>query len=352
LRHEIKPFEQRTPLLPENAKVLLDAGHKVAVEESPTRCRQNSEYAAVGCTMVKQETWTTAPPDAIILGLKELPENDEPLRHNHVFFAHCYKGQAGSQELLKRFKTGGGNIWDIEFMNNEQGRRVAAFGRAAGIVGMATGLIAWAHLQLSPGALCPALETAPSYSVLVTRVSALLNQAKEKSGRFPSSIVIGALGRCGSGACWFAEQCGLAVTKWDMQETKNGGPFAEVINHDIFLNAIYLMTKIPPFVDKEILNKEGRKLSVVVDVSCDATNPNNPVPIYSTCTTFPSPTVRVLEHATNPVDVIAIDHLPSMVPSESSKEFADDLLPHLLQFPTGYPWQTTKKIFQEKSAHV
>jgi len=274
------------------------------------------------------------------------------LKHNHVFFAHCYKGQAGSEDLLRRFKTGGGNIWDIEFMNNEQGRRIAAFGRAAGIVGMATGLIAFAYRHILPNALCPPLETAPSYGELVKRVTALLNQAKEKIGRYPSIIVIGALGRCGGGACWFAEQCGLTVTKWDLQETKLGGPFPEVIQHEIFLNAIYLTTKIPPFVNTEILGKPDRKLSVVVDVSCDATNPNNPVPIYNTCTSFPTPTVRVLEHPSNPVDVIAIDHLPSMVPSESSKEFADDLLPHLLQFPTGYPWTTTQKLFKEKVALV
>jgi saccharopine dehydrogenase (NAD+, L-lysine-forming) len=92
LRHEIKPFEQRTPLLPENAKALLDAGFKVTVEKSPTRCRTDAEYAAVGCTLVEKETWPQAPSDAVILGLKELPENDEPLKHNHVFFAHCYKG--------------------------------------------------------------------------------------------------------------------------------------------------------------------------------------------------------------------------------------------------------------------
>jgi saccharopine dehydrogenase (NAD+, L-lysine-forming) len=30
----------------------------------------------------------------IIVGLKELEEEDFPLAHTHVQFAHCYKGQA------------------------------------------------------------------------------------------------------------------------------------------------------------------------------------------------------------------------------------------------------------------
>ena len=38
---------------------------------------------------------------------------------------------------------------------------------------------------------------------------------------------------------------------------------------------------------------EGRQLSVVVDVSCDATNPNNPIPIYNVTTTFDKPTVHI-----------------------------------------------------------
>lgn len=29
--------------------------------------------------------------DAIIVGLKELPEGDFPLVHSHIFFAHIYK---------------------------------------------------------------------------------------------------------------------------------------------------------------------------------------------------------------------------------------------------------------------
>jgi len=34
-------------------------------------------------------------------------------------------------------------------------------------------------------------------------------------------------------------------------------------------------------------------LSVVVDVSCDTTNPFNPIPIYTVNTTFDKPTVPV-----------------------------------------------------------
>lgn len=48
------------------------------------------------------------------------------------------------------------------------------------------------------------------------------------------------------------------------------------------------------------------------------------------------------------LDVIAIDHLPSLVPSESSKEFVDALLPHLLQFPNSPVWDGALKLFEQK----
>jgi hypothetical protein len=64
---------------------------------------------------------------------------------------------------------------------------------------------------------------------------------------------------------------------------------------DIFVNCIYLSHKIPSFVSPESIAAEGPKrcLRVVVDVSCDTTNANNPIPIYNINTTFDKPTVDV-----------------------------------------------------------
>jgi len=85
------------------------------------------------------------------------------------------------------------------------------------------------------------------------------------------------------------------IVKWDMAETEKGGPFDEILGVDIFVNCIYLNSQIAPFVTDETIAKAGknRLLSVVVDVSCDTTNPFNPIPIYSINTTFDKPTVPV-----------------------------------------------------------
>lgn len=83
------------------------------------------------------------------------------------------------------------------------------------------------------------------------------------------------------------------IIKWDMAETAKGGPFQEILDVDIFVNCIYLTSAIPPFITAEYIKTAGssRRLSVVVDASCDTTNPYNPIPIYSVNTTLPEPTV-------------------------------------------------------------
>ena len=80
-----------------------------------------------------------------------------------------------------------------------------------------------------------------------------------------------------------------------MAETAKGGPFQEILDADIFVNCIYLSHPIPHFVTEETIAKAGpsRNLKVVVDVSCDTTNPHNPIPIYKINTTFDHPTVDV-----------------------------------------------------------
>lgn len=80
-----------------------------------------------------------------------------------------------------------------------------------------------------------------------------------------------------------------------MAETAKGGPFNEILDVDVFVNCIYLSLAIPPFLTREQIVDAGkqRNLSVVVDVSCDTTNPFNPLPIYSINTTFSQPTVPV-----------------------------------------------------------
>jgi saccharopine dehydrogenase (NAD+, L-lysine-forming) len=128
---------------------------------------------------------------------------------------------------------------------------------------------------------------------------------------------------------------------------------------DVFVNCIYLTSRIPSFVSAESIAAAGnsRALSVVVDVSCDTTNPNNPIPIYSINTTFDRPTVDVdgVPAGSRPLTVVSIDHLPTLLPREASDQFSHDLLPSLLELPNrkeARVWTDAEKLFHQKVAEA
>jgi len=50
-------------------------------------------------------------------------------------------------------------LWDLEFLNDVHGRRVAAFGQSAGAVGMALGFWTWAGQILGAQPVLPSFTT-------------------------------------------------------------------------------------------------------------------------------------------------------------------------------------------------
>ena len=138
-----------------------------------------------------------------ILGLKELPESTDPLQHTHIQFAHCYKKQAGWSKVLARFHRGGGTLYDIEFLNDPTGRRVAAFGFHAGFAGAAAGALALVAQR--KGAPLGLLTPYENEGAMIAHVKELLGG----SGKGVRALVIGALGRCGRGAVDLFRKIGL-----------------------------------------------------------------------------------------------------------------------------------------------
>lgn len=199
----------------------------------------------------------------------------------------------------------------------------------------------------------------PNEDELIADVKKVLDEAlKKNGGEYPQCLVIGALGRCGSGALDFFKKVGIPdekLIKWDMKETAKGGPFQEIVQSDIFVNCIYLSQPIPPFIDYESLNVPDRKLRTIVDVSADTTNPHNPIPVYSIATVFNDPTVPVETSAGPKLSVCSIDHLPSLLPREASEFFAKDLMPSLLELPnrdTSPVWVRAKQLFDKHVARL
>ena len=340
VRAEQRALEQRVPITPSGVATLIQAGWTVTVERSAARAIPDQVYEKTGCIMVNADSWHEhAPDDAIILGLKELDPDGPDLRHRHIMFGHAFKGQADGPALLARFARGKGTLLDLEYLTNENGRRVAAFGYWAGFAGAAVGLMAWSAQQRG--------QTLGSVSVFEGRDTLVGTLSEQLGASKPSVIVIGALGRVGRGACELAEALGLPTTRWDMAETAQGGPFPEILTHDLFVNCILASPGVPVFVERSAVH-QSRQLSVIADVSCDPSSAYNPIPIYDSATSFDRPTVAA-GTADNPLDVMAIDNLPSMLPVESSEDYAGQLLPHLLTLANDSDgvWSRAESIFEQ-----
>jgi saccharopine dehydrogenase (NAD+, L-lysine-forming) len=321
VRAEQRPNEDRVGLTPEGARALIDAGIRVTVEESRTRAIPLQGYIYAGARTAPEGSWPDAPRDTIIFGLKELPEDGTPLPHRHIMFGHAYKGQPAGRILLERFRAGGGTLYDLEYLVDETGRRVAAFGYWAGYAGAAVSTLAL--IAQAQGGLCGPVSTYPDAQTLTQEIRAALAETSLS----PRAIIIGAKGRVGTGATDFCEAVGIDTTLWDMAETAHGGPFPEILQHEIFLNCILAMPGVPVFLPASAKNTP-RALRVVGDIACDPTSDFSPIKLYDRTTDWAAPALRV--HDDPPLDVMAIDNLPSLLPVESSRDYAGQLLPSLL----------------------
>lgn len=77
-------------------------------------------------------------------------------------------------------------------------------------------------------------------AALIKEVKADLEKGLAKTGgNYPRVLVIGALGRCGGGALDCCRAIGVPesnLVKWDLDETKKGGPFVSVRESDVSTN--------------------------------------------------------------------------------------------------------------------
>lgn len=135
LRDETRPNEARTPLTPDDAKLILsNPNYSITVEKSTQRIFPIEQYVAAGCGVAESTTWTNislkqekSDENVFVLGLKELPLAGEhipsnpsiivpnALQQRHITFAHCYKGQGSWKKTMGRLRKAKVNCWIWSF---------------------------------------------------------------------------------------------------------------------------------------------------------------------------------------------------------------------------------------------
>jgi saccharopine dehydrogenase (NAD+, L-lysine-forming) len=335
LRDEARDTERRTPLTPEGARSIVSAGASVTVERSAKRVFADDAYADAGCALVDSGGWVDAPRDALVLGVKELPQHPASLPGNYAHFAHLYKEQRGWQNELSRFQRGDGTLYDLEYLTDERGARVAAFGYWAGWLGAALGLRGW--LEARHGRAFAAVQSRDAREVFLSKIRGLQGDVDT-----PTAIVIGAHGRSGQGACDLFEACGIDTLRWDKDETVSLDR-GTLLDRDILVNCVLLRGPGLVLATQEDLVDKAARLSMISDVACDPLSDFNPLPVYDAPTTWEAPFIDVGGGSTY---LTAIDNLPSLLPREASEDFAAQLLPVLKSYPDGVAWRNARDAFE------
>ena len=127
------PVDNRVALAPNQVEELNKRfpEHEIVVQSSDVRAYSDDEYKAAGVQVVKDVSDCD-----VLFGIKEAKiESLLPDKH-YVFFGHIAKMQAYNRPLLQAFLEKRITFSDYEYMVDEKGIRVCAFGWWAGVVGV------------------------------------------------------------------------------------------------------------------------------------------------------------------------------------------------------------------------
>ncbi|MGA1330673.1 MAG: NAD(P)-dependent oxidoreductase [Bacteroidia bacterium] len=365
LRESKTPPDLRTPLVPEDCRILLNRfeGLRIVVQPSTLRCFTDEQYQEVGCQISENLEGSS-----LVLGVKEVSLSSLAPGMAYAFFSHTIKAQPYNRPMMQHMVRENITLFDYELMTDDNGRRTVAFGHWAGIVG------AWHALRMR--CLRNGDHHIPS-AAQVGSYEGLQSWAK-KLTLDPCLLVLCGSGRVGQGVLQMLHDAEIeavepsAILKlpeqpWSslhhkpayvlleskhMVQSLDGSPFDEAAFYqnpgtyrsalapflsrgDVLINSIYWDPRGPRHFEVSDIQQSSFRVSQIADISCDI---QGSVPITTRATTIQDPYYGVsrLDLSEIPpflsygVDLMAVDNLPCELPREASGEFSRALSQHFL----------------------
>jgi alanine dehydrogenase len=353
------PHDRRVPLTPDHCKEITEdyIDIEVFIEHSDIRSYADDEYLEAGVPLVSDLHHCD-----VLLGVKEVPIRQLLPRKVYFFFSHTIKEQAYNQDLIKAILDKKIHLIDYEVLTDEEGNRLIAFGRFAGMVGAHNAL--WTYGQRSNAFTLPRMHECKDYA-----------EAKVfyKNVQWPSlKIVLTGTGRVGDGAAKVLTDMNIKkVSPHDFLDNDFEGPvFTQLdcqhyVQHrdgqtfrkehffeypeeyesifypfaqkaDIFINGIYWDPDAPQFFSKEEMKKEDFAISVIADITCDIA-PESSIPSTLRPSTIAEPVYgyhtekekEISPYQEEGIDIMAIDNLPNELPRDASQAFGDQFMQHI-----------------------
>ncbi|MGA1381080.1 MAG: NAD(P)-dependent oxidoreductase, partial [Schleiferiaceae bacterium] len=356
LREGKTPADQRAVLNPAQCRELLDRhpDWQIWVQPSSVRAIPDADYVAAGCFMAEDLERAE-----LILSVKEVPPGDLVPGATHFFFSHTYKCQPYNRGLLRACLEAEVRLIDWELLKRN-GQRIIGFGEYAGLVGAYEALRGWG-LQRGTWTFTPAAS--------LGRVAELKAELAQHPWPSDARVVLTGTGRVGHGAAemlragGFAEvdpsaflagahgPCFTVLGAKDYARRRTDGgfdrsefhahperyasalaPYLEVAT--VYLPCHFYAEGGPAFFTAADVLRPTNRLEFVGDVSCDIAGP---VP----CTLRPSKGddpfyawdprtgTEVALGTPGSLGVLAVDNLPSQVPTDATEGFGRAFIDHV-----------------------
>ena len=374
-REDKNIWERRVPLIPEHIENLKnDYEIETIIQSFDRRAFSDKQFEDSGA--IVQEDLTECP---VIFAVKEIPIKLLQQNKTYLFFSHTLKGQEYNMPLLKKIMELKCTLIDYEVIRNENGKRLVFFGKYAGLAGMIDALHGYGRRLKELGFDSPLLKIKPAYeyeSVEEAKTSIIKIGEDIKVNGMPETkapYVFGFMGygNVSNGAqkifdllphktiapeelknlnsnlnnvfykVVFKEEHLVEPNNledsFDLQDYfenphKYKSKFEEYIPYlSLIVNAIYWTEDSPRFLTKEYFKSvKNRKLDVVCDITCDingaveftekSTESDNPAYVYN-----PNDDSIIDGYSGDGILDIAVDNLPTELPSNSSIEFSNSL---------------------------
>lgn len=360
LRETKNPPDRRVPLTPPQIIALEEMYPSVhfLVQPSDYRCYSDEEYEYLNIPMKEDLNECD-----ILLGVKEVDPRTLIPGKIYLFFAHVGKKQTQNRQMFSEMAKKEISLIDYEYLTTEEGLRIVAFGRWAGIVGAYNALrargIRTNRFRLKPAYQCHDLdemwaglrliELKPGLKILITGTGRVANGAMETLLNC-NIVEVGPDEYLGQDFD-VPVVCRIGPEHYTRPRFRKHFSFSHFVNNpgeyesaflqyagvtDILITAHYWDPGSPVFFTREDMKKPGFRISVIADISCDV---NGPIPSTLRATTISdpfygyNPELEIEEPAflkpTN-ITVMSIDNLPGELPRDASHDFGSQLMKNTL----------------------
>jgi len=357
------PTDRRVPLAPHQAKSVKEKfGVELVVQSSDVRCFPNKDYEDAGLGVV-----ASVEDCDIILGVKEVPLEKLVPRKTHFFFSHTIKKQAYNRKLLETVLEKEITLVDWEMLINENGNRVIAFGRWAGIVGAYNGL--WTYGKRYNLFSIPRAYQCFDYEDLKKAYTEIklpnIKIAITGGGRVAKGVMevlhgvgirkVTAHNFLGE---TFSEPVFTQLNSRDYHKRKDGGDFhrnefysnpelykGDFLKYarvtDLLIAGAFWNPSSPVLFKREDIVQADFDIKVIADITCDmegsipSTKKASIIedPIYDY-----NPSDDIVEQALTDegnITVMAVDNLPCELPRDASESFGEQLMSNVLPYLLG-----------------